>query len=484
MAITDPETQPLLDNPIATQEYGIDRGDSPATEITWRSETALILRQTVPLIATYLLQYFFSITVILVCARLSTEELAAVSLGLSTSNIIGLAIWEGMCTALDTLCAQAYGAGNFQLVGMHVVRFTILLHLVAIAIAALWLSSPWTLPFLTPSEDLAASAAVFLQWYTIGIPGYASFESGKRFLQAQGNFTSGLLVLVICVPINIFLNWFLVFYLGLRIQGAALAAALTNLVRPFLLVADVLLFRRETLHCWPRDITWSSLWINWKPQVALAVPGVVMTLSEWLAFEILTFATSYAGVEQLAAQTFLATISVIVWHVHFSGSVVTSTRLGQLIGAGRLDAAKKVAPYYVQIFLALSLFDLVLLVAFIEAVLAYFTEDHIVEVALRRALPFAVIFTFFDCMSTCMHGIIRGLGWHSVGGWVTGLTNYLYAVPLALFLELGPPAMGISGVWLSLGSGLALISVCEGAVLRYRSWDNVIEEAKQRQFEE
>lgn len=57
-----------------------------------------------------------------------------------------------------------------------------------------------------------------------------------------------------------------------------------------------------------------------------------MTLSEWMAFEILTFATSYAGTAALAAQTFLATSAIVVWHLSFAASVVTSTRLGQLIG--------------------------------------------------------------------------------------------------------------------------------------------------------
>lgn len=482
---TDPERRPLLttvnDAPPTDDVHAlVDTPKEPA--ITWRSETALVLRQTTPLIATYLLQYFFSITVVIVCATLSTDELAAVSLGLTTSNIIGLAIWEGMATALDTLCAQAYGSGNYQMVGMHVLRFTVFVHLVAIPIAGLWLCSPWILPYLTPSRELAANASLFLQWYTIGIPGYASFEAGKRFLQSQGNFTSGLLVLLICVPINIFLNWLLVFHLDLRIFGAALAAALTNLIRPFLLVLDIILFRQNSWYCWPSQLKWRSLFANWKPMASLALPGVIMTMSEWLAFEALTFATSYAGTEQLAAQTFLATISVIVWHVHFSGSVVTSTRIGKLIGGGYLEQARTVSVYYVYIFLAFAAFDLVLFTSFIEVVLHFLTHDQVVATALQGTLPFAIVFTFFDCMSTCMHGIVRGLGWHSIGGWVTGLVNYVYAVPLALFLELGPPALGVRGVWLSLGSGLALISIIEGCVLRYRSWNSVVEEAKRRQF--
>lgn len=209
-------------------------------------ESKLIAKHSIPLIGTYLLQYFYSLVIVLVCPRLSTEELAAASLGITTTNIVGYAIFEGMATALDTLCAQAYGAGKPQLVGVHMLRFTIFINLVAIPIGALWLFAPQILPHLVPERELARNAGTFIRWSIISIPGYASFEAGKRFMQAQGNFTSGLLVLVACVPINIVLDWLFVFQLHFRIAGAALAAGLTNAVRPLLLFGYATLVNRET----------------------------------------------------------------------------------------------------------------------------------------------------------------------------------------------------------------------------------------------
>ena len=82
-----------------------------------------------------------------------------------------------------------------------------------------------------------------------------------------------------------------------------------------------------------------------------------------------------------------------------------------------------------------------------------------------------------------MHGIIRGLGWQSVGGWITIICNYLYGVPLALFLELGMPDMGLRGLWIGVASVLVLVTVVEGTVIRARSWDKVVEDALKRQCE-
>jgi MATE family, multidrug and toxin extrusion protein len=64
-----------------------------------------------------ILQYSFTVTTTIVAGHLAADDLAAASLGLSTLNIIGLAIFEGMATALDTLCSQSYGSGRFTGVG-------------------------------------------------------------------------------------------------------------------------------------------------------------------------------------------------------------------------------------------------------------------------------------------------------------------------------------------------------------------------------
>ena len=104
-----------------------------------------------------------------------------------TANITGLAVYEGLATSLDTLCAQAYGSGRKENVGLHLQRMLIFLWLVSIPILALWFSAHWFLPHLVPEREVALLAARGLRFYMIGAPGYATFEAGKRFTQAQGS---------------------------------------------------------------------------------------------------------------------------------------------------------------------------------------------------------------------------------------------------------------------------------------------------------
>ena len=79
-----------------------------------------------------------------------------------------------------------------------------------IPIGGLWLASPWILSRVVPDPVVAALAGRYLSVLLLGAPGYAAFESGKRFLQAQGVFDAILWVLLIGALLNAFLNWIFV----------------------------------------------------------------------------------------------------------------------------------------------------------------------------------------------------------------------------------------------------------------------------------
>ena len=209
------EETPLLGEPeLVIPEpvvAGLVENVSIGVDNSWKIELNLLVGYSLPLLLTYLLQFFYDLVIIYVAGHLSTDELAAVSLGLTTMTVTGFSIFEGMATSLDTLCAQAYGAGNIKMVGVHVQRMTLFILLVAIPIGTVWMCSPWILEAIVPQQNLAEMAGSFLRYSLIGIPGYAVFEAGKRFVQAQGSFNAPLIVLLISAPIYIFLNWLLVF---------------------------------------------------------------------------------------------------------------------------------------------------------------------------------------------------------------------------------------------------------------------------------
>lgn len=126
------DTSPLLGD--STQPYGGQ--DDPTIikqkweeavkegkiQTTWQREAKVLTSYSLPLMATFLMQYSLTVASIFTVGHLGTAELGAVSLASMTANITGYAIYQGLATSLDTLCAQAYGSGRKKLVGLQMQR--------------------------------------------------------------------------------------------------------------------------------------------------------------------------------------------------------------------------------------------------------------------------------------------------------------------------------------------------------------------------
>lgn len=74
--------------------------------------------------------------------------------------------------------------------------------------------------------------------------------------------------------------------------------------------------------------------------IRLAIPGMIMVVAEWLAFEILTLLSSQFGTAYLAAQSILVTVAATMFMIPFPVSVAASTRIANLIGAKLVKAAR------------------------------------------------------------------------------------------------------------------------------------------------
>jgi len=219
--------------------------------------------------------------------------------------------------------------------------------------------------------------------------------------------------------------------------------------------------------------------------VRLSIPGTIMTVCEWFSWEILTFTTSYLNETSLAAQTFLSSAAVLVWHNPFSAGVALNTRISSLIGSGDLASAKKSAKVNFFLFLSVGVIDMGILYVLLNTIiLRFFIHDAAAQSIIHAILPFVVAYEILDAMTCYVQGVARGLGIQRIVGWVSFAVHYLYAVPLAVFLELGSPRLGVKGLWIALGSGLCLLCGVEGVILKGFEWKKAVEEARRRDGEE
>jgi MATE family multidrug resistance protein len=91
----------------------------------------------------------------LFCGQIGKTELAAGTLAISFYNVFGFSIAIGMCSALDTLCSQAYGAKNYKMVGVVLQRGICILSIAMVFVCALWLTTEHFLLIIGIEEYIA-----------------------------------------------------------------------------------------------------------------------------------------------------------------------------------------------------------------------------------------------------------------------------------------------------------------------------------------
>lgn len=434
-----------------------DEPFKPQAKDIWL-EVRLLLKQCPPLVVTYLLQFFPSVLATLIA-------------------IFGSAFVSGMATALDTLCAQSYGSGDIHTVGMHVQRMVLLMELVCVPIAAFWIASPFLLSFFVKQPHLALKAGTFLRMSAIGLPAQALFEAARRFLQVQGDFHTAMLMIALCTPVNALLSWTLAFSLGMGLDGAALGSSPSQILRAALLLLYIASARgRWSRRCWggfSRDAL-----RGWGLMARLSVAGSVATLSEYAAFEILCFSTSYLSTRHLAAQSILTTTSIVVWHVPFSISVF-SNRIGHLVGAGLVGAARRAAVVHGVAWLAagcLSCLSGAVTFLFRRELPRVFTDDADVLRICAETIVAVCFFQMAEAMLCGTNVMLRGLGCQSFAAYVVFGVNYLAVVPLSIWLMLGSPHWGLLGFWVGLPVGFWIIICVQAAYMRAIKWEKCVDE--------
>lgn len=159
--------------------------------------------------------------------------------------------------------------------------------------------------------------------------------------------------------------------------------------------------------------------------IRLALPGLVMILAEYLAFEILTLSASWISPTHLATQSVLSTISTLAYQIPFPVSIAASTRIANLIGATLSDAAKINAKVSVVIALAIGTLNMIVLSSTRNYIPKLFTSDPEVIELTANTLPLNAAFQLFDALAALMNGILRGLGRQEVGGYVNLFAYYV-----------------------------------------------------------
>ena len=157
------------------------------------------------------------------------NDLAASSLASMTASVSAFSILQGIASSLDTLLPAAWTSSDPSRVGLWAQRVSVIVLGAMPMIGFVWFNAEHILLFLKQDPEVAHKASVYLRALSVGLPGYAANCILKKYFQAQGKYNVPTVVVLVTAPINIALNWLLVWgpfpAINLGFKGAPLATA-------------------------------------------------------------------------------------------------------------------------------------------------------------------------------------------------------------------------------------------------------------------
>lgn len=132
-----------------------------------------------------------------------------------------------MGSALETLCGQAVGAGQYEMLGVYTQRSCIITLVTSLFLLPLYIFTSPILKFLQQSHNISEIAGKFAQWTIPQLFAYALNFPVQKFLQAQSRIWVMTILSLLALAFHCLLCWIFVIKLEKGLLGAAIAENIT-----------------------------------------------------------------------------------------------------------------------------------------------------------------------------------------------------------------------------------------------------------------
>src|SRR5690606_21333135 len=151
------------------------------------------------------------------------------------------------------------------------------------------------------------------------------------------------------------------------------------------------------------------------------------------AFATTAFVAGQLGATGLAAHAIVLSFAALMFMMPLGIAVGTTTRVGNLIGAGRpeqLGKALTAAGAFGAIAIAINVSILLL---GRNAITNAYTEDALVRVMAAGAFLVAAAFQVSDCIQVVIGGALRGMGRTRAPAVATFVGYYIFGIPCGYY---------------------------------------------------
>ncbi|CAI5731960.1 unnamed protein product [Hyaloperonospora brassicae] len=465
--------------PAGNREDAATEEDEPnVRDEFWRS-----MALAYPVVVTYTLEYLPGVVGIVLVGHMDSPDtkrfVAAATLSAMFTNVSSLSIGFGLTSALDTLCSQAYGAGKLSKLGVYFQAGVLVIGACLVPVFLLNWHATTFLIWSGQDAHVAQLAGEFSRVTVFGVPFLFLYELARKVLQAQNIVRPMVLFALAGTFVNVVGGYALTYWTPLGFHGAALSRTLGYMVLPLCLVPYFVVSRNYRL--WWSGWQLKKAWALVPLFMRLGLPGMAMMVLEWWAYELLAVLAGNLpdGVVAVSTHAVLMNVASMIYMVFMGISISSNIRVGNCLGANCPKKARVISYITLSTVSVLSCFFALLLYVLRHQIPLIVINDPVAVQRASNALLVLIPYVFVDSLNCAIQGIYKGAGWQNMAAKTNAVAFYGIGIPLGAVLSFHY-GVGIEGLWIGFGVGVATaLTVCS-INLYYASWEQMALEARAR----
>ncbi|CAH1419096.1 unnamed protein product [Lactuca virosa] len=430
-----------------------------------------------PAIFTSVCQYSLAAVTQTFAGHVGTLDLAAFSIENSVIGDFSFGIMMGMGSALETLCGQAYGAGQLDMLGIYMQRSWVILFVSALFMMFFYIFATPLLLLIGQTEAISHAAGKVAIWMIPQLFAYAFNFPIAKFLQSQSKIMVMAYISAGTLIVHTFFSWLFMLKLGWGLAGGALVL---NLSWWMMVIAQMIYILSGTCGRAWSGFSWDAFNGLWG-FVKLSMASAVMMCLEIWYFMVLVLFAGYLKNAEIAVDSLSICTNILGWvvMVAFGFNAAISVRVSNELGAAHPRAAKfSVVVVVISAFLMGVLMAAVLII-FRHKYSAIFVESIEVQQAVYALTSLLATCIVINNIQPVLSGVAIGAGWQAAIAYINISCYYIFGIPLGLLLGF-VANWGVKGIWIGMMTGtviqtLVLVWIC------YRTnWDKEASMAENR----
>ena len=409
-----------------------------------------IISLSIPILFANLLQTAYQLTDAFWVGRLGTNAIAAVSISFPILFFL-TSLGRGLTMAGTILVSQHKGRENKRDIDHISTQTLSIVFVIAIILAVFgYLFSPCLISLMNTEQKVFLQAVSYIKISFIGIIFVFIYMTFQSLMRGIGDVKTPMFIVLGGVLLNLILDPLFIFGShftpSFGVSGAALATigtqGLSAIVGVYILIKGN---HQIQLHLPDLKPDWKII----KKIFHLGLPVSIEQSARSLGMVVMMFLVTSFGTMTLAAYGIGSWILGFIIIPALSLSIATSALVGQNIGAGKIQRAKKITEISSLIgFIVLTTVGLLLFI-FAKNISALFipNDNQTIQASAVFIKYMALTFGFIGVQMS-INGLFRGSGNTKISMAISIISLWLLRIPLAYILS-RYTSLAEVGLWLA-----------------------------------